>query len=240
MDKAERTAKTDIAAKEAPASLSHRVGDFIQRSRVAIIAVAIVIVLVIVALAAITEIKAAGDRNAAVKMDQLTKDANAWASESDASKKADLEKKLLSGFDEIIAKHGGTIWAQQAWDMKATVAEQKKDWTEAEKDWLEAAKILPNSFMAPVSLENAAAAAEELGANDRAIQHWKDFVDRYAGKAPGIAHAWFALGRLSEEGKDYVSALADYEKISANWPGSDWTKLAKDRILSLRSRGLVK
>lgn len=240
MSTADRSAKKDGAAKEGPVSLSHKVGDFIQRSRKVLIGLALVILAALAALAVVTELRVAGDRSAAVAMDKLALDGNSWASENDAAKKADLEKRLLAGLDDVIKRHGNTVWAQQAWDMKATMAEGRKDWAEAEKDWLEAAKILPASFIAPVSLQNAAVAAEELGANDRAAQHWKTFVDKYAGKAPGLANAYFALGRLAEESKDYPAAVGYYQKISASWPQSDWTKLAEDRILSLRSRGLAK
>ena len=240
MDTAERAGRNDGAHKEGPVGLSERVSDFIQRSRYLIIGLASVLVLALVVLVVVTQVRTSSDRSAAIEMDKIVRDANSWSSESDATKKADLEKKVTTGLDGIIAKHGKSVWAQQAWDMKATMAESRKDWTEAEKDWMEAAKVLPTSFIAPVALQNAAAAAEELGSNDRATEHWKAFVDQYAGKSAGIPHGYFALGRLAEESKDYVAAIADYEKIAANWPDSDWTKLAKDRILSLRSRGLAK
>ncbi|MDA8409292.1 MAG: tetratricopeptide repeat protein [Treponema sp.] len=240
MDTAERPAHKAGATKEGPVSLSEKIGDIITRSRMVLIGLGVAILVVLFAIAIVTQLRASGDKSAAIRMDQLVRDGSAWSSETDTAKKADLEKKLIAGLDGVVAKHKGSVWAQQAWDMKATIAESRGDWTESEKDWMEASKILPDSFMAPASLQNAAAAAEELGASDRAIQHWKAFVDRYAGKSVGIPHAWFALGRLSEEGKDYVAALSDYEKIVASWPDSDWTKLAKDRILSLRSRGLAK
>jgi len=240
MSTAERAARRDGASKEGSGSLSQQVGDIIQRSRFLFIAVGAAILVVLLALIVVTEIHSSGDRAAAIQMDQISRDGNAWNSETDATKKADLQKKLEASLDAVIAGHGASVWAQQAWDMKATIAESAKDWAEAEKDWMESAKILPGSFIAPASLQNAAVAAEELGANDRAAAHWKAFVDQYAGKAPGIAHAWFALGRLAEDAKDYTSAIADYEKIASNWPTSDWTKLAKDRILTLKSQGLAK
>ena len=240
MDTADRAAHKGGSSKESDLSLSLKIGDFIQRSRFLFIGLGVTILVALLAIAVVTQVRASGDRSAALAMDALVRDGNSWGAESDATKKADLEKKLIAGLDNMIAKHRGSVWAQQAWDMKATMAESRKDWAEAEKDWMEASKILPGSFIAPVSLQNAAAAAEELGANDRAAAHWKAFVDGYAGKAAGIPHAWFALGRLAEESKDYTSAIVDYEKIAANWPDSDWTKLAKDRILTLKSRGLAK
>lgn len=240
MDTAERAAHKAGATKEAPASLSQKVGDIITRFRYVFIGIGVALLVALVVIAVVTQLRASGDKAAAIQMDQLVRDGSAWSNESDAAKKADLEKKLIAGLDDIAAKHKGSVWAQQAWNMKASIAESRSDWTEAEKDWLEASKIMPDSFIAPVSLENAAAAAEELGANDRAIKDWKAFIDKYTGKSVGIPHAWFALGRLSEEGKDYAAAISNYEKIVATWPDSDWTKLAKDRILSLRARGLVK
>ena len=56
----------------------------------------------------------------------------------------------------------------------------------------------------------------------------------------GVAHGYFSLGRLAEESKDYANALVYYEKVVSLFPDDDWTKLSKDRIISLKSRGLVK
>jgi TolA-binding protein len=98
----------------------------------------------------------------------------------------------------------------------------------------------PNSYIAPVALQGAANAADEQGASDRATADYRKFVDRYSDKTIGIPHAYFAIGRLAEQSKDYAAANTAYQKIIATWPDGDWTKLATDRIISLKSQGLLK
>lgn len=240
MDTAQRAAPKEGAKKEEKKSLSHKISDVLRKRRVFFLGIAVVLLAAVVVLALVTGIKGSADKSAAMRISQLTDDANVWNAEQDATKKADLEKKLVVGIDEILAKWPRHVSAQQALAIKATLAQSRKDWTEAEKDWLDAANRLPTSFLAPVALQNAAIAAEEQGADDKAKVHYKALIDRYASTAPGIAHAWFALGRIAEEAKDYSGAITSYEKILASWPSSDWTKLAKDRIISIKSRGLVK
>ena len=240
MDTTPRAAAKDGAKPEEKRSLSHRIAHFLGKSRKLLLAIAIVVLAAILVLSVITVIRSSADKASAMKVEELSNDANAWSAETDATKKADLEKKLNVGVAEVLAKYPGIVAAQQALAIKATIAESKKDWAEAEKDWIDAANRLPTSFLAPVSLRNAAVAAEEQGADDRAKAHYKALIDKYSGSAAGIAHAWFALGRIAEESKDYSAAVANYEKVVATWPSSDWTKLSKDRIISIKSRGLVK
>jgi TolA-binding protein len=122
----------------------------------------------------------------------------------------------------------------------ARIAETDKDWAAAEKNWLSIYDHFPKTYLAPIALQNAAVAAEERGANDAAIAHYKLVIDKYSGKTVGIPHALFAVGRLSEESKDYPAAATSYAKLLSTYPDDDWTKLAKDRIIFLKTRGLSK
>ena len=64
----------------------------------------------------------------------------------------------------------------------------------------------------------------------------KDFKDL----TPNLAHAHFSLGRLAEGSKEYGAAVEHYEKLSANFADSDWTRLAKDRIIYLKASSAAK
>jgi len=230
----------DTAKHEEPKSLSHKISALLRKGRVPLLVLAGITFAAVAAIAVVTAVGDSTKQAAALGMSGLTNDAQAWSKETDTIKKADLEKALVPALDALAAKWPKSVQAQQALAIKAEIAESKKDWAEVEKIWLDAATRLPGSFIAPVALQNAARAAEEQGADDRAKVHYMTFVDKYSGDSSGIAHAWFALGRIAEGTKDWPSALAAYDKIAANWPSSDWTKLAKDRIISMKSRGLVK
>jgi tetratricopeptide (TPR) repeat protein len=174
------------------------------------------------------------------RLEKLETDYQLYSNEQDTVKKADLEKALLVSVDAIVKKGPHLFAAQKALIYKAKIEETKNDWSSAEKDWLAIAAAVPNSYLAPIALQGAAVDAEELDANDRAIADYQKLIDKYGSKAIGIPHAYFALGRIAEQSKDYASALVSYQKIVSTWPDDDWTKLATDRIIFIKSHGLSK
>jgi tetratricopeptide (TPR) repeat protein len=217
-----------------------RFGDFLRKNRVTVLVVFGVALAAVLGVAIVTAIAEAGLRASTARLEKMDADYAAYAGESDAAKKASLEKDFLASADAAIKKDGRKFAAQKAIMYKAKIEEAAKDWAAAEKDWLALAAAAPDSYLAPIALQGAAVAAEELGADDRAIADYKKLIDKYGNDSVGIPHAHFALGRMAEKSKDYASAMASYQKIASSWPNSDWTKLATDRIIFLKSRGLSK
>ena len=218
---------------------SQKISDFLRKYRTVLLAALGAVVLAVVGVALWSWMHGAAVKSSTAKMEKIETDYTAWAAESDTAKKADLEKALATGLDEIVAKWPRLFAAQRAHAMKARLAADKKDWAAAEKEWLAAVDSKSGTYLAPIALEGAAAAADERGAPEKATEYYKRLVEKYP-SAPGVAHAYFSLGRLAEEAKDYSAAIAHYEKVVSAYPDDDWTKLAKDRILSLKSRGLAK
>jgi Uncharacterized protein conserved in bacteria len=235
MDSSARTTRADSKK-----TFYQKLGDFLRKYRIAILCLFGVCLLAVIGVAVGTEIKSSTLRTTTGRMEKLEENYATYSSESDQTKKTDLEKKLVADADEIVKKWPKSYAAQRAWVLKAKIDEQKKDWAAAEKDWNSIVGTAPASYLAPVALQGAAVAAEEQGASDRATKYYKTLVDKYTGSAVGIPHAYFAMGRLAEEGKDYATALVNYQKIVSTWPDDDWTKLATDRILSMKSKGLTK
>jgi tetratricopeptide (TPR) repeat protein len=173
------------------------------------------------------------------RVEKLLEDYSSYQGETDSAKKAELEKSILASVEEIAKKWPRLFAGQRARTVAARVYESKSDWASAEREWIAAADALPSSYMAPLALQNAAAAAEEQDADSRAIDYYKRLIANYDSAAIGIVHAYFALGRLYENSRDYASAVENYKKIVSTWPDDDWTKLATDRIIALKSRGLA-
>jgi len=220
-------------------SLSQKISDFLRKYRVIAISVLGAIVVAVVALALWTWIHGAAVKASTAKLEKVEGDIAALASEQDAAKKAELDKSVAAGLDELIAKWPHLFAGVRAHALKARRAADAKDWAVAEKEWLAAAQAGSRSYLAPIALEGAAVAAEERGAPDKAAEYYKRFVEKYP-VAAGVAHAYFSLGRLAEDSKDYAAAIGHYEKVVSSFPDDDWTKLSKDRILFLKSRGLAK
>jgi tetratricopeptide (TPR) repeat protein len=232
-------ARSPKAKEHEKKAASQRISDFLRKYRTVLLAVLGAIVLAVIAIALWSWIHGAAVKSSTASMEKVEADYTTWSSEQDAVKKAELEKTIAAGLDEIVAKWPRLFAAQRAHAFKARLAAEKKDWAAAEKEWLAAVDTATGTYLAPVALQGAAAAADERGAPEKAAEYYKRFVEKYPAAA-GVAHAYFSLGRLAEESKDYTAALVHYEKVVSAYPNDDWTKLAKDRILSLKSRGLAK
>jgi tetratricopeptide (TPR) repeat protein len=215
-------------------------GEFLRKYRVPVLVVFGAGVLAVLAVAAGTAITDSALKASTARLEKLDADYQSYSSEQDTTKKAALEKALLPSIDAIVKKGPRLFAAQKALSYRAKIEEADKDWASAEKDWLAISAAAPDSYLAPIAIQGAAVAAEEQGASDRAAANYKKLIDTYASKSIGIPHAYFALGRIAEESKDYASALVSYQKIVSTWPDSDWTKLATDRIIFIKSRGLAK
>jgi len=214
--------------------------DFLRKYRMVLIVAFGVAMVALAVVAAMSIISESALKASTASMEKLEADYGAYEAEQDQTKKAELEKSLAASADEIVGKYKGQFAAQRALSYKAKLGEARKDWAEAEKDWNAIVEGYPKSYLAPVAIASAARAAEEQGADDRALAGYKKLTEKYATSALGIPHAYFSIGRLSEGKKDYAGAMAAYMKIVSAWPDSDWTKLATDRILFLKSSGLAK
>jgi tetratricopeptide (TPR) repeat protein len=113
----------------------------------------------------------------------------------------------------------------------------KNEWAEAEQAWREAAKKAGKSYLAPVSLFNAAVAAERQGKIPEAIELYTQclaFTDSF----PSSPRAQFAIGRLEEKQGNRENALEAYRNLRINWPGDTlWRNLAQSRIIGIEGEG---
>jgi tetratricopeptide (TPR) repeat protein len=237
MDSPARTAKaTSEEKKKTPYT---RFADFLRKNRVLVLVVAGALVFAVLAVGLATMIGEAAIRSSTTRLEKFEADFTAYSGEQDETKKAELEKGLLAAADAIVKKGPRLYAGQKALLYKAKIEESRKEWAAAEADWLAIVAAAPASYLAPVALQGAAVAAEEQGAADRAAADYQKLIDKYASTTVGLPHAYFSLARLAESSKDYVSALVSYQKIVATWPEDDWTKLATDRIIFLKSSGLA-
>ncbi|MDR1257479.1 MAG: tetratricopeptide repeat protein [Spirochaetaceae bacterium] len=136
--------------------------------------------------------------------------------------------------DDLTA-FGKSAWgypAARAWFMAADIYHERQDWENAREAWGMAAAKGAATHLAPVSLFNAAVAAEEAGDPDAALENYK----RAFGYAdfPEAARAQFAAGRIEEKKGNTEAAVAAYNAVIDKWPqDTDWTNLAHSRILAL-------
>jgi tetratricopeptide (TPR) repeat protein len=210
---------------------SARLSSFIQRSRIVLITILIVVLVGIAGTGAVYAFIQSSQKKASANVEALADRYDALRAAKDDAKSDEKIAALIS--DLKAAGQGSGFNAARASSILAMISADKKDWADAEKHWLAAAAAASQSYLAPVSIYNAAAAAEEQGDNKKALELYVRCVDQYKDSFPLAPRALFAAGRINEALKDYAAANSAYKKIVEQWPNDGWTKLAHSRILSI-------
>jgi TolA-binding protein len=162
-----------------------------------------------------------------------------WSAESDATKKAALEKSLVSQLDTVVAKYPRQYGAQRGLFIRAELSYGKKDWDSALKDYQTLATRFPGSYLASISLFDAAICYEEKNDAANAEKLYTQIYQKH--KDSTVApRAMFDAARVSETWGDFAGAQNTYEAMDASYSQSVWTKLAKDWVIELKVAGKIK
>lgn len=217
---------------------SERLGMFIQKNRTVLLTIIIVVFVGIAGIGTVYAVVQSSEKKAAAAVEALSDRYEELRVVQDDPKNEEKIASLLVDLKK--AGEGKDFTAARALSIAATVYADKKEWAEAEKHWISAAAASPKSYLAPISLYNAAAAAEERGDGKKALELYAQCVDAYKDGFPLAPRALFATGRIHEELKDFAAANSAYKKIIDQWPNDGWTKLAHSRILSIAATEGVK
>jgi tetratricopeptide (TPR) repeat protein len=134
---------------------------------------------------------------------------------------------------ETFAKKNSGYAAGRAWSIIATIHSEKKVWTQAEAAWAAAAKAAEKTYLCPIALFNAGAAAEEQGKTNEAIEYYTGSLSAVS-SFPSAARAQYAIGRLRESRNENAEAMEAYRPVISGWPYNPaWTNLAHSRIIAL-------
>jgi tetratricopeptide (TPR) repeat protein len=119
----------------------------------------------------------------------------------------------------------------RGWTIIAQIHSGKEDWPQAEEAWRNAAKAGIRTYLAPAAFFNAAAAAENQGKIEEAIELLEKCA-AYKFDFPSAPRAQFSIGRLNEQLGNIPAAAAAYRAILVNWPDIEtWVNLAQSRII---------
>jgi tetratricopeptide (TPR) repeat protein len=206
--------------------------DFIQKNRKILLGTMLgVIVLFIGLISGITiqdvlQIKAIG------KVEGFRERYEALRAEINETSK---EEEVQALVDELKTFASGSFSyaGARAYSLLGSIYGDKKSWAEAQDAWTAAARKSPKTYLAPISLFNAAVAAEEQGSTETAkalYTECREFSD-----FPAAPRAQFAVGRLEESVNNYEAAIEAYQEIINTWQSErDWVNLAQSRIIALR------
>lgn len=227
----ERDTKTRIA---------DAVSQFLLRYWKIIVAVLVIIAVVIIAVFAYLEIRSARENASARAFEELQDDYQSWQ-EAEEGERASLEETVRSQIEEITNEYSGMYAAARALMIGAEISWEKEEWDEAASKYETVAENHSEIHLGPVALFNAAAAQDAAGKPEAAVQLLDTFVERYSGgePTPELTRALFSRGRLYEQLEDFGSAADSYERLVNEHSESSWTNLAQNRIIALKTRGLI-
>lgn len=205
----------------------------------------IVIILVIVAVAIIgvftySEIRSARQNESARALEQLQDDYESWQSTEEEQRES-LEDTVHSQVEDIVDEYSGMYAASRALMIRAEISWENEQWGEAASDYERVADNYRDSHLGPVALFNAAAAQDAAEQPESAVGLLDTFVERYGGgePTPELTRALFARGRLYEQLENFDSAEESYTRLVDNHSESSWTNLARNRIIALKTRGVI-
>jgi tetratricopeptide (TPR) repeat protein len=193
---------------------------------------------IVIAIAALTVYSVLRERkiDAGTELtEELQEKFQLWTA-SPETERDDTEEEIENLFSEINSRYSGTFPHQRALMIKGTLLFEKEMWEEAADHFSQIANRYPKSYLAPVALMNKASAFEESGKLREAMEIYQSIVDNYAAVSPDAPRATFSIGRLYEETGQLESAVDAYYELIDSFSESDWTKLARDRIIYIETR----
>ncbi len=216
-------------------TFSARLAEALHKYWKGIIYALIGIVIVVAALAIYTGIKERKIEAGTAQAEELQENFLQWQN-SDDDQRNELENGITGEIDSIKSDFSGTFAHQRALLIEGKMAWEKEEWDNAVLAFEEIALRYPKSYLAPVALMNQAAALEEAGNDKEAVEVYQKLVEGYSSSSPDAPRALFSIGRLYETTGQLEAASGAYQELIETFPDSDWTKLARDRIIYLETR----
>ena len=224
---------------------------FIQRRRKIILILILIVVAALVVLVIALQVRKGRQEASFVQIEEVQKKFAEWlqikdeaegegAAEVALTQANSLEEEVLRGAREVIAEYGDLHSGSRATDITASVLYRNKEFGKAAETWTALADSPTAGYLAPFALCNAAAAWEEAGKPEAAAEAFGAVLARFSASFPDIPRVLFSLGRIAEDREAYDEAKVFYDRVIDEHPGSNWTKLAYNRIIFLGIQNKIK
>jgi hypothetical protein len=214
-------------------SINERINDFFSVHRRKIVICLAGIVVLAAGFIAHSVINETLNKRSAAALEEFNRRYEALRFDISEPAKEEEVKALLD--DLVKFAEGGKGYAKgRAWSLAAAIHADRKEWAEAGELWLGAAEAAAKTYLEPISLFQAAVAAEWREDTAAAI----DLYTRCASSKdfPAAARARFSIGRLEESRNNTDAALEAYRGVSAYTGETVWINLAQSRIIHLETK----
>lgn len=155
--------------------------------------------------------------------------------QSEEEERSELESEFLTLLDDVIDGYSNLYPAQRALFLRGQFYMETEQWNEAVEDYRVLSDSFSDSHLALIALSNKATAQEELGDHDQALETYEELSEKRETRNPMRARALFSIGRLLEQTGETSEAVESYEDLVSEYPDSEWTKLARNRILVIET-----
>jgi len=228
-----------MSEEKAKVSISSRLLGFVQEARFIIMVIGVALIVAVIAILIVNQINSNRLADATSLSDRLATLQSDWESTPDDAKKSSIRAEFIAQRNKIIAAYPSSYYHQRAIYLDASMLYASKSYEEAEKAFISACDIKKDSYLASVCLFNASASAESGQHLDRALTILQRLVKDYKDTGCEVPRALFNIGRLLEANNAFKDAVASYQRIVDEYPSSDWTKFARDRIIVLKTEQKV-
>jgi tetratricopeptide (TPR) repeat protein len=224
--------------KEPRPTFTDRLASFLRKYRVALTITLIVLIVLVIAYFAWTQLQTSVREKSTVLAEEAQSTFQEWQSETAQDKKDTTEKKLSDQLDAILKRYPRQYAAQRAYMIRGELAYEKKEWADAAQSFTTLSRSFPDSYLAPLGLLYAGMSYEQSGETDRALETYTSFTKRFKDDFL-MPRVLFSLGRLYEQKQDFKAAADSYNRLQDDFPLSNWTKVARNRIIELQTKGQI-
>lgn len=223
---------------EAKPRFLDRLSDFLQKARIPLLALLIAAIAVLIGYFVWHGWQARAREKSALLSEKAQDLHQEWIYEQEEGAKKKLETELADLLQHIFKKYPRQYAAQRARLIEADLAYRARDWAKAAAAYQALASGFPRSYLAPLSLLYSGACYEELGDGKKALEAYERIRARYRDSYL-MPQVLFASGRLLESDGDFAGASKAYTQLEESHPDSNWTKLARNRIIDLKLKGKI-
>jgi tetratricopeptide (TPR) repeat protein len=216
-------------------NITDKINDFVKKNRKTIFTVIGILLVLFAGLVAYLAISDLLNKKASALVDELIGRYDELSFENDEDYYTENAETLLADLKTFAQKYNGFA-GSKASALAGQIYSGRKDWAAAQEAWLLAAKKGDKTYLGPVALFNAAAAAEEQGNLEQAIELLEKCL-AHKFEFPAAPRAQFSIGRLYEMLGDFTAASESYRTVIFNWSDMPvWQNLAHSRIAVIEAK----
>ncbi len=222
--------------KKEKTSLQHRILIFLHRRGTIFLGILGILAAVIIILAVVNSANAKKLEADTRRIESIQDEYSKLITITDEKEKAEKEKKIIGELNSIIDKGTKNYPYQRALFILGNIQYNNGEYDKSAENFMKLVKYFSKSYLSPIALMDAAVDYEAMGQIDKAIENYQRVADEYKDLSPDADRSLFTIGRLYEEKGDTDAALKAYNSLIDTFPASNWTNLARSRIIYLETR----